>query len=197
MDVNARHRLVKTDPAGEQPSHGDDALVLIVTERRHQHLERSLGIRHRRRDVVQDGLEERLEVGAQLGCQASLLGHGIGVDDGEVGLVLVSAELDEEVEGTVDRVDRVGVLAVDLVDDDDGLVPHLERLAQDEARLGHWSFGGIYQEQHPVDHVHDPLDLTAEVGVPGRVDNVDADTPVGDGRVLGQNRDAALAFEVV
>ena len=105
---------------------------------------------------------------------------------------------DEQVEGLVDRLDRVGVLAVDLVDDDDGLVAHLQRLAQDEAGLRHGAFGGVHQQQHAVDHVHDALDLPAEIGVAGGVDDVDlALAAVGDGGVLGQDGDAALALQVL
>ena len=41
------------------------------------------------------------------------------------------------------------------------------------------------------------LDLAAEVGVAGRVDDVDAHALPGDGGVLGEDRDAALALERV
>ena len=41
-----------------------------------------------------------------------------------------------------------------------------------------------------------PLDLAAEVGVAGGIDDVDQGVVVVDGRVLGQDRDAALALEV-
>ena len=49
----------------------------------------------------------------------------------------------------------------------------------------------------PIHHRQDALDLAAEVGVAGRVDDVDAGVlPVDRGR-LGQDGDAALLFEVV
>ena len=41
------------------------------------------------------------------------------------------------------------------------------------------------------------LDLAAEIGVAGRVDDVDLHALVGDGDVLGQDRDAPLALQVV
>ena len=41
-----------------------------------------------------------------------------------------------------------------------------------------------------------PLDLAAEVGVAGRVDDVDQRVAVVDGGVLGEDGDAALALEV-
>ena len=90
-----------------------------------------------------------------------------------------------------------GVAAVDLVDDDDRAQAKLERLAQDEARLRHRAFDGVDQQQAAVGHVEDALDLAAEVGVAGGVDDVDLDAPVGDRGVLGEDGDAALALQVV
>ena len=92
---------------------------------------------------------------------------------------------------------RVGVLAVDLVDDHDDAQADLERLAQHEAGLRHRALGGVDEQQAPVGHVQHPLDLAAEVGVAGRVDDVDGHVGVADRRVLGEDGDALLALEVV
>src|SRR5260370_8938283 len=97
----------------------------------------------------------------------------------------------------VERGLRVGVLAVDLVDHDDDPESHLERLAEDEARLGHWTLRGVHQQQAAVGHVENTLDLAAEISVPRRVDDVDGHLAVADGRVLGEDGDALLPLEVV
>ena len=68
---------------------------------------------------------------------------------------------------------RLGVLPVDLVDRDDRPQPERQRLPGDEPGLRHRPFGGVDQDQHPVDHAEDPLDLAAEVGVARRVHDVD------------------------
>ena len=86
---------------------------------------------------------------------------------------------------------------VDLVDDHDGPVAQLQGLPQHEAGLRHGAFGGIDQQQHAVHHVQHALHLAAEVGVAGRVHDVDLDGAVADGRVLRQDRDAALALQIV
>ena len=58
-------------------------------------------------------------------------------------------------------------------------------------------FGGVDQHQRAVHHVEDALDLAAEIGVAGRVDDVDPGVlPDQRGR-LGEDGDAALALEVV
>ena len=92
---------------------------------------------------------------------------------------------------------RAGVFAVDLVDDHDRAQVEFERLAQHEPRLRHHAFGGVDQQQHALDHLQHALDLAAEVGVAGRVDDVEFDAVVLDRRVLGQDRDTALFFERV
>ena len=86
--------------------------------------------------------------------------------------------------------------AVDLVDRDDGLQPDLQRLADDELGLRHRPLGGVDQQHRAIDHRQDALDLAAEIGVAGRVDDVDARAfPFHRGR-LGQNGDATFLFDV-
>ena len=86
---------------------------------------------------------------------------------------------------------------VDLVDHHDGLEAQRQRLARDEARLRHRPFDRVDQQQHAVHHGQHALDLAAEVGVAGRVDDVDARAAVLDGAVLRQDGDAALTLDVV
>ena len=149
------------------------------------------------RDVVDDGLEQGLEVGPF----RSLLGQGpagagVGEQDGEVDLVLVGVEVEEELLHLVDHLVDPGVGPVHLVDHQHHGQPGLEGLAQHEAGLGQGALRGVHQEQHAVDHGQPPLDLAAEVGVAGGVDDVDLDPVVEDGGVLGQDRDALLPLEV-
>ena len=73
----------------------------------------------------------------------------------------------------------------------------LQRLLQHEARLRHRPLDGVHQQQTAIRHVQHALDLAAEVGVAGRVDDVDLDAAIHDRRVLGQDRDAALALQLV
>ena len=73
----------------------------------------------------------------------------------------------------------------------------LERFRHHEFGLRQRAFGRVHQHQGAVHHVEDALDLAAEIGVAGRVDDVDAGVlPLHRGG-LGQNGDAALALQVV
>jgi len=86
---------------------------------------------------------------------------------------------------------------VDLVHDEDGAVAAAERLAEDELCLRHRAVDRVDEQQYAIDHVHDPLDLAAEVGVARRIDNVDLHAAVHHGGVLGHDRDAPLALQGV
>ena len=78
-----------------------------------------------------------------------------------------------------------------------GFRPCCSAFMRDEARLRHRAFDRVDEQQHAVDHAEHALDLAAEVGVAGRVDDVDVMPVVVDRAVLGEDRDAALALEVV
>jgi hypothetical protein len=52
------------------------------------------------------------------------------------------------------------------------------------------------EQDHAIDHRQAALDLTAEVGVAGCVDDVDGHPAVPDRGVLGQDRDALFPFQV-
>ena len=68
---------------------------------------------------------------------------------------------------------RVGL--VHLVDHRDDRKAELQRLRQDEAGLGHRTLGRVHQKQNARNHAEHPLNLAAEIGVSGGIDNVDFD----------------------
>ena len=78
-----------------------------------------------------------------------------------------------------------------------GCKPALERLGEHEPRLRHRPLGRVDQHQRPVGHPQHAFDFAAEIGVAGRVDDVDLHALVMQGDVLGQDRDAALALQFV
>ena len=122
---------------------------------------------------------------------------GRAVQDRKVELLVGGVERGEEIEDLVDDLDRASVVLVDLVDADDRFQPDLERLADHELGLRHRPFGGVDQHDRPVDHRQDAFDLAAEIGVAGRVDDIDAHVLPHHRRRLGENGDPALALEVV
>jgi hypothetical protein len=195
--TRARGRVASRVPRRTRPD-ADAAGVVGVVEGGDLHLDGAV-VELGGGDEFDDGVEQGLDgVARILGevADGPAVASG-GVEDGEVELVVGGAEFDEEVEDFVeDFVVALGGL-VDLVEDDDGLEAELEGLVEDEAGLGHGAFGGVDEQQDAVGHVEDAFDLPAEVGVAGGVDDVDFDALVADGDVLGEDGDAAFAFEVV
>ena len=174
------------------------------------------------RDAAEDSLEQGFEVlGGQLAVarvlEGALAGLSGGVHDGDVheGVhVDVDALVHEVFTQGEQQVGRLGddlvdtrVGAVNLVDDDDDGQVSLEGLAQDEAGLREWAFGGVNHEDDAVDHGQAALNLAAEVGVAGGVNDVDGDAvlkaqglrggaAIVDGGVLGENGDALFSFKI-
>ena len=154
---------------------------------------------HRRLDVAQDEIEQRLHAVVVRSFQArrhpALFGRT--VQNREIELLVGCIERSEQIEHFVDHLHGARVGAVDLVDDDDGLEAHLERLRHHELGLRQRALGGVDQHQRAVHHVENAFNLAAEIGVTGRVDDVDASALPDHRSSLGQDGDAALALEIV
>ena len=121
---------------------------------------------------------------------------GAAVEERRVELVVVRTQLEKQFQHLVVHPLGAGGVAVDLVDDADGLEAVAKRLAQHPARLRLRPAHGIGQQQHAIDHLHHALHLGAEVGVAGRVHDVDLVAIPFDGRVFGLDGDALFALEI-
>ena len=119
-----------------------------------------------------------------------------GVQDREIKLLIIRIKRDKQIEHLVD--DGIGstIGPVDLVDHDDRTKPLFQRLAKNELGLRHRSLGGVGQQDHPISHIEYTFDLTAEIGVTRRVNDVDADILPDDRGRLGENGDAAFLFQI-
>ena len=77
-----------------------------------------------------------------------------------------------------------------------GLAPASSALRKTN-RVWAWGpSGGVHHEQHAVDHVHDTLDLAAEVGMAGGIDDIDVVILVFERGVFGSDGDPLLLFEI-
>ncbi len=175
-------------------------------------LERCTLVVGRRRDVVEQDLDEFGEVLVPLALDddavrlVEIEGRPAvatrAVHDGELDLMFLRVEVEEEFVHLVDDLGRASVGAVDLVDHQDHREIASERLAQHETGLGQRPLGSIDQEDDAVDHGECPLDLAAEVGMPGCVDDVQRDVVAvarivpDERRVLREDRDPLLTLEV-
>ena len=196
--VREQHAIADLGAAGAHAADRHVAEVVVVVERRDLHAQRRVGIAGGRRHLLDDEVEDRAEIlalVAELADREALAARG--VDHREVELLVGRTERVEQREHLVHHLVRVDARTIDLVDDDDRLEAHLERLLRHEPRLRHRALVGVDEEQHRVDHAEHALDLAAEVGVARGVDDVDARALPCHGGALRQDRDAALALEIV
>ena len=185
-------------PAVEDSANRDPPQVVARIEIRHQQLQGRFGIAARRRDVLDDGVEQRPEiVAAAFRVGAGSAHPRVGVENREIELLFGRVEVDEQVVNFVQHLAGARVGPVDLVDHDNRRQPPLQRLAQHEARLRQGPFRGVDQQQDAVDHRQRPLDLAAEVGVARRIDDVDQNVVIVDGGILGEDGDAPLSLELI
>ena len=195
--MNANGGLAHGDFAGVNFAESDPAEVIGVIQVCDEELKAIAGEGARRRDVFHDGVEERFHRAADVAeVEFGVAFLGAGVNEREIELLIGGVEGNEQVENRVQHLLRVGVLAVDLIDDDDGFGAGFQGLAEDEACLRLRSVGRVHHEQHAVDHAHGALDFAAEVGVAGGVHDVDMIILVLERSVLGADGDALFAFEI-
>ena len=101
--------LADPDRAVPDPPDRHPADVVVGRQVRHQQLERMVGLVGRRRGDVDEQIEQRPQVGAWpcqvAGRRAQL---GVGVDDREFDLVLVGAEVHEQLVDLVEDLGRRG-----------------------------------------------------------------------------------------
>ena len=192
-----RHLLALADRSVVHAAEREPADVRVGVEVRDARLKRVRLVVGRRRDALHEQVEQRTQVGAL----DALLGRGparlrVRVDDRELDLLLVRVEVEEQLVDLVDHLADARVGPVDLVHHEHHRQSGLERLAQHEAGLGERALGGVHEEHHAVHHRQAALHLAAEVGVARGVDEVELHVAVAHRRVLGEDRDAALALLV-
>ena len=160
-------------------------------------METFAGLGARRRNELHNGVVQRFHRGGGIGqFHLGVALFGGAIDEGEIELLIGGVQGHEQFEHLVEDLLGIGVVAVNLVDDHDGLGAGFKGLAQHEAGLRLRTFGGIHHEQHAVDHVHDTFDFAAEIRVSGSIHNVDVVVLVFERGVLGADGDALFFFKV-
>ena len=197
-DVQRFDGHVDVQPPALNPARQDASQERVAVKQGGEHLELAVGGQAGLGHVVDDLLEQGRQVArAHVVCLARVAVAPRRVEHGEVELLVIGLERQEQLEHLVEHFGGPRVRAVDLVDDHDGLEAERQRLAGDELGLRHRPFGRVHQQDHAVHHAEDALDLRPEIGVPGRIDDVDVRAVPLDARALGQDGNPALLLKVV
>ena len=197
MVVDQQRVLVHLDGAPVDLADTDAPHIFIVIDGGDQHLQGAFRLTLRSRDVVHDGLKERGHVGRLIADLLDRIAFLGGCEDKRAVQLLVGGiQIHQKFQGFINDLVRTRAGAVDLIDTDDKGQVQSQRLLGDETRLGHGAFKCVHHENNAVDHLQDTLDFTAEVRVAGSIYDIDLSAVVGDGCILGQDRDAALTFDI-
>ena len=176
----------------------DAAHIIVMVNVGKQNLRRAVPVALGSGNLAQDHLKQRLHIRAgDIRIRAGVAVAAGRIHHGEFQLIIVHAKFNKQVEHLVDHLERARAGAIHLVDHNDRLLAKAERLFQHKARLGHAALKGIHQQQHAVHHHQDALHLAAEIGVAGRIHNVDLHAVVADGGVFGKDGNAALTLQIV
>ena len=120
--------------------------------------------------------------------------------------MIISTEINQQIEYFIDDRLHARIGAIAFVHNDDRFETKFKRLRKHEARLRHRTFHRINEQEATVSHAQHALNFATEIGVAWSIENIDAihlaamlafTDGVGDGAVLRENGDAALAFERV
>ncbi len=182
--VRARlHELqlrTRQETAVHDPHARHDTAVLVELGVEDQALQRGVRVTHRRRDPLDDRIEQVGHPFAGLGRHADdLLGR-----NAEHGLDLARVPV------------GIGRREIDLVQRRHDLEIVLQRQIAVGERLGLDALGGVDDEHDTLARRQAAADLVPEVDVAGRVDQVEDVALPGNAHVLGLDRDAPFALEV-
>ena len=177
--------IARFEKTVDEAAVGDDALVRVVVRVEDQRAQRRRAVALRRRDALDDGLEDLVDADA-------LLGRGQDA--------VVAGQPDDTLD-LLARHLRLGAGQVDLVDDRDDLEVVLEGEVDIGQRLRLDALGGVDHQQGAFARGQRARHLVGEVDVAGRIDQVEL-VHLAVGRAvlhadgLGLDGDALLALEV-
>ena len=190
--------LPHLDASALDASDTDAADIFVIFNIADQELQRLVHLALGSGDLADDRVKQRLHIRTRLmGIERRKAVAGGSVNNRELQLVVIGAQLDKQIKHLVDDLLGSSAVAVDLVDDDEGLFSQAQRLFEHKARLRHASLKGVHQQQNAVHHHQDALHLAAEISVAGSVDDIDLGVMIHDGGVLRQDGDTALTLKVV
>ena len=195
--ADAVQRLVVVNRTVDNAADGKAAQVVGIVQIRNQHLERHVRIVGRSRQLVDYGFKKRGQILAlviRMVHRHAVAAHC--VQHREIQLLVVGAEVDEEIVIFVKNFLDAGVFAIDLINNDHNGKFRLQGLMKNKSGLGERTFRRIHEQNGSACHGQGAFDLSAKVGMAWGVNDVDLDSLPGDGAVFGSNCDAALAFEV-
>ena len=176
----------------------DAAQVVAVIQIGDQQLQYSFRISGRTRNVLDDGVEKRLQI-VRLVLEIHLgdAKFAVGIDDRKIELVFVGIQIDEEIVDLIEHFLYAGIRAIDFIDHHNRLQLRFQRFHQNVTRLWQRAFARVHKQHDAVDNLEGALHFSAEITVAGCVDDVNLHVAISDAGGFGKNGNAALTLQVV
>ena len=196
--IHDHHLLIYLKRSVVNLTDTDAPHILVIVDGTDQYLCAKIRISLRCRDIIQNCFKKRNHVGAlYIGIHGGNSCFGGSKYEWAVQKRLVCVQIHEEFQYFVNHFGRSGLRTVNFIDTDDDRELHLESLAEDEFGLGHNAFEGVYNENGTVYHFQNPFHFSAEIRMPGGIDNIDLGILIRNGGILGQDGDAAFPLNII
>ena len=186
MMIDNHHFIIHAKRSVIDLSDADPADILIIINCRDQHLRRCIRISDGRRNVIDDRVQQRFQI---LPLFIRIHGRdarsGRGKNKGAVELLVIGAQIHQQLQHLINHFLRSGFRPVNLIDTNNHGMMQFHCLPQHKLRLRHRPLEGIYDQNDTIDHLEYTFHLTAKIGVPGRIDDVDFHILIIDCRIFG------------
>ncbi len=112
-------------------------------------------------------------------------------------MLVIGTEFVEQIKNLVDYPVRTCAFAVNFIDDHNWIKTTGKGFLRDKARLRHRAIDGINQQENAIHHRQHTFNFTAEVGMPGGINDIDVIVFPVDGGVFGENGNTTLALLII
>ena len=120
----------------------------------------------------------------------------IGIKNREFDLVISCIQVNEQVIYFIHNFIDPSIAPINFIDHKNNGQVFIKRFFQHESCLGQGAFTGIHKQQSTIHEIQAPFHFSAKICVTRCIHDVDLDIFVIDSCILGNDRNAALFFQV-
>ena len=187
---------------------GDDAVIhfayadaphiFIIIDSAHKQLRPCVRIPFGSRNIIQDSVEKRLHI-LILHCEVQGGASCFGGSEHKrtVQLFVIGIQIHEKLQNLIHNSDGPCLRTVNLIHTYNNGKLQLQSLAQHEFRLGHRAFKSIHHQNNPVHHFKHTFHFTAEIRMPGGINNIDFSSFIRNGRIFGKNGNTSFPLDSI
>ena len=172
--VHQNHILIHTNRTIINLTNTDTANIFVIINGTDQNLKRCILISLRSRNVIDNSLKQRSHIPVFIAqFQNCITSLGRCIDKWAVQLLVRSVQINEQLQNLINNFFRASFRTVNLIDTYDNRKIQIQCFSQNELRLRHRTFKGIYHQNNAVYHLQYTFYFASEVSVSRGVYNID------------------------